>query len=63
MVRELANAFSTRVVRELSRPQPASWARQRVSAVAALADPDMPLGAAFDTAYGQLVAASTTSSS
>ncbi|SLJ76183.1 sce7726 family protein [Mycobacteroides abscessus] len=57
MVRELANAFSTRVVRELSRPQPALWARQRVSAVAALADPDMPLGAAFDTAYSQLVAA------
>lgn len=54
MAHELAAAFSTRVVRELSRPQPASWARQRVAAVAALVDDDAPLGAAFDTAYRQL---------
>lgn len=55
MVHELATAFSTRVVRELSRPQPAVWARRRVAALAALVDDDTPLGVAFDVAYQQLV--------
>lgn len=53
--RDLAQAFSTRLVRELSRSSPAVWARERVATVAALADADSSLGAAFDVAYGQLV--------
>lgn len=56
MVHELASAFSTRVVRELSRPRPALWARQKVAAVAARVDADTSLGAAFDGAYGELAA-------
>lgn len=56
MLRELASAFSTRVVRELSRPHPAHWACQRVEAVAALVDGDVSLADAFDAAYERLVA-------
>ena len=45
-VRELAAAFSTRVVRELSKPHPALWARQRVVPVAEVVDGDVPLSLA-----------------
>lgn len=55
MMRELAAAFSTRVVRELSRAHPAPWAYERAAAVAALVDDDVPLGDAFDAAYDRLV--------
>lgn len=55
MLRELASAFSTRVVRELSRPHPALWACQRVGAVAGLVDGDVSLAGAFDAAYERLV--------
>lgn len=53
--RELALAFSTRVVRELSRPLPARWARERVAPVAELVDGQDTLGAAFQEAYARLV--------
>lgn len=53
-VRELAAAFSTRVVLELSKPHPALWARQRVVPVAELVDGDMPLSLAFEAAHQQL---------
>lgn len=53
--RELALAFSTRVVRELSRPQPARWARERIAPIADLVDGDAPLGAAFDSGYALLL--------
>ncbi|MBE5477772.1 hypothetical protein E3G68_005105 [Mycobacteroides abscessus] len=52
--RELAAAFSTRVVRELSKPHPASWATERVAPVAELVDGDVPLRHAFDAAHEQL---------
>jgi hypothetical protein len=52
--RELAAAFSTRVVRELSKPHPAVWARERVVPVAELVDGDVPLSLAFDAAHEQL---------
>ncbi|SHU66159.1 Uncharacterised protein [Mycobacteroides abscessus subsp. abscessus] len=53
--RELASAFSTRLVREMSRPQPALWARERIAPIAGLVDGDAPLSAAFEVAYGRLV--------
>lgn len=56
-VRELASAFSTRVLRELSRPHPATWARERVAPVAALVEGDSPLSVAFEVAYQRLVGA------
>ena len=53
-MRDLASAFSTRVLRELSRPRPALWARERVAPVAALVDGDTALSVAFGAAYGRL---------
>lgn len=55
MSRELAAAFSTRTLRELSRANPAPWAYQRAATVAAVVADDAPLWAAFDAAYEQLV--------
>lgn len=52
--RDLATAFSTRVVRELSKPHPALWARERVGPVAELVEADVPLSLAFEAAYEQL---------
>lgn len=52
--RELAAAFSTRVVRELSKPYPAVWARERIVPVAELVDGDVPLSLAFEAAHEQL---------
>lgn len=53
-VRELAAAFSTRVIRELSKPHPAVWARERVVPVAELVDADVPLRLAFEAAHQKL---------
>lgn len=53
--RELAPAFSTRVVRELSRPQPARWARERIAPIAGLVEGDAPLSVAFDSGYARMV--------
>lgn len=55
MMRELAAAFSTRVLRELSRTHPAQWAYKRAATVAELVEDDVPLGDAFDAAYARLV--------
>lgn len=52
--RELAAAFSTRVVRELSKPHPAVWARERIVPVAELVAGDVPLSLAFEAAHEQL---------
>ncbi|KDP00471.1 sce7726 family protein [Mycobacterium avium subsp. hominissuis] len=52
--RELASAFSTRVVRELSKPHPALWARERIVPIAELVDADAPLRLAFEAAHAQL---------
>ncbi|WP_235661552.1 sce7726 family protein [Mycobacteroides abscessus] len=53
--RELSAAFSTRVVRELSRPTPARWAWERVAPITALVGADAPLSVAFDAAYEVMV--------
>ncbi|MCA2337267.1 sce7726 family protein [Mycobacterium avium] len=52
--RELASAFSTRVVRELSKPHPALWAQERIVPIAELVDADVPLRLAFEAAHEQL---------
>lgn len=52
--RELASAFSTRVVRELSKPHPALWAKERIVPIAELVDADVPLRCAFEAAHEQL---------
>jgi hypothetical protein len=42
-LRELALAFSTHVVRELSKPYPALWLRERVVSVAELVEDGVSL--------------------
>lgn len=54
-MRDLAQAFSTRVIRELSRSTPSRWAWERLSPLVDLVGADEPLSAAFEAAYERLL--------